>query len=103
MVDAYLPLLQKRPPDALRAQVMTSVPTEGEVRWWLEIELGRVFPEADNLVDEMNLDVTFRDVTFETLNEPGFRDKIQSAFPMVDWDKPFDEFLAAKETGTANA
>jgi hypothetical protein len=36
-------------------------------------------------------------VTYETLNEPGFEDGLKKAFPLIDWDKPFDEFTAAKE------
>jgi hypothetical protein len=41
-------------------------------------------------------------VTFETLNEAGFREKIQGACPMVNKDKPFEEFIAAKEKGTSD-
>lgn len=102
VVDAYLPLLQKRPPDALLGQIMRPEPTVGDLRKWLDAELKGVFPTADDLVDEMALDVTYRDVTFETLNETGFRERIQNAFPMVDWDKPFEEFIAAKEKGTSD-
>jgi hypothetical protein len=102
VVEAYLPLLQKRPPDALLGQIMRPKPTVGDLRQWLDAELKGVFPTAGDLVDEMALDVTFRDVTFETLNETGFREKIQDAFPMVDWDKPFEEFIAAKEKGTSD-
>jgi hypothetical protein len=102
VIEAYLPLLQKRPPNAILGQIMRSQPTEGDLRQWLDTELQVVFPTANELVSEMALDVTFRDVTFETLNEEGFGKKIQDAFPQVDWDKPFEEFIAAKEKGTSN-
>lgn len=102
VIEAYLPLLQKRPPDALLGQIMRSPPTDDDLRQWLETELQVVFPTANDLVDEMALDVTFRDVTFETLNEKGFRERIQDAFPKVNWDKPFEEFIAAKEKGASD-
>jgi hypothetical protein len=44
----------------------------------------------------MKLDVQFRDVTYETLVEEGFGEKLRDAFPRVEWDKPFSEFDAAK-------
>jgi hypothetical protein len=44
----------------------------------------------------MGLSVHFRDVTYETLNNKDFREALRRAFPYVNWDKPFDEFDAAK-------
>jgi hypothetical protein len=43
----------------------------------------------------MTLDVQFRDVTYETLQEDGFAEHLREAYPQVDWDKPFTEFDAA--------
>jgi hypothetical protein len=48
-------------------------------------------------MSDMSLDVQFRDVTYETLNQPGFGEKLREAFPLVNWDKPFEEFDAARE------
>ena len=58
--------------------------------------MGNVFPKAEHLITEMTLDVQFRDVTYETLNEEGFCKKLKQAYPHVDWEKPFNEFDAAK-------
>jgi len=51
----------------------------------------------------MKLDVQFRDVTYETLNEEGFGEKLRDAYPQVEWDKPFNEFDAAKARGSSEA
>jgi len=45
----------------------------------------------------MRLDVQFRDVTYETLCEDGFFGALKKAYPLVPWEKPFNEFNAAKE------
>ena len=49
----------------------------------------------------MTLDVQFRDVTYETLTEKGFAERLMAAYPHVHWDKPFSEFEAAKERDSA--
>jgi hypothetical protein len=43
----------------------------------------------------MELEQTYKDVTFETLNKPDFMDRLREAFPAVDWDKAYNEFKAA--------
>jgi hypothetical protein len=45
----------------------------------------------------MELQVQFRDVTYETLNEDGFVESLRKAYPYVDWDKPYEQFQAARE------
>jgi hypothetical protein len=47
----------------------------------------------------MALDVHFRDVTRETLTEPGFAKTLQKAYPLVDWEKLLAEFDAARARG----
>ena len=46
---------------------------------------------------QMQLDIRYKDVTFETLNREDFLDAIKEAFPHVDWDKAYKEFRAAGE------
>ncbi len=41
-----------------------------------------------------SVDVRFKDVTYETLNEEGFLDALRAAYPQIDWNRPFDEFMA---------
>jgi len=46
----------------------------------------------------MELELTYKDVTFETLNEPGFLVRVSDAFPATDWDRAYEEYRAAGET-----
>lgn len=107
LLEYYQPFIVANPPDALRGQLVTAEAVSDEqAREWLDRQLDSVFPSPESLVSEMMLDVQFRDVTFETLNEDGFYAKLKKAYPSVDWDKPFDEFNAAKEkdeSGSSNA
>jgi hypothetical protein len=45
----------------------------------------------------MKLDVRYKDVTFETLNRDDFLESVKNAFPHVDWDKAYAEFIAVGE------
>lgn len=97
VVDYYLPLFEKEPPEALVGQLLYSTPTQEDIRLWLRQQLDREFPKTAELISDMRLDVQFRDVTYETLCEDGFFDALREAFPLVPWDKPFEEFTAAQE------
>jgi len=94
IVDYYLPIVQKSPPDGLLGQSLNS---EDEIRSWIESELKGLFPTADLLVGEMKLDEQYKDVTYETLSGDGFIALIENAFPNVDWEKAYSEFKAAAE------
>lgn len=100
VVDYYLPLAQHGPPDSLVGQSLSGSITEADVRRWLTRRLATAFPQAEQLIQKMTLEVTFKDVTFETLNRPDFLESVRAAFPDVDWDKAYDEFRAAGETGS---
>ena len=98
IIDYYMPIVEKKPPDVLLGQLI-SHPTADEIHRWLEQELQRVFPKADALINEMKLEERYKDVTFETLNRDDFIDSLKQAFPLIDWDKAYKEFKAAAETG----
>ena len=95
IVDYYAPIVVENPPDAMRGQFLKF--EEAEARVWLDRELKRVFPKAETLIQKMQLDVHYKDVTFETLNRDDFVKAIKKAFPHVDWDKAYSEFRAAGE------
>lgn len=98
--DYYVPQVVANPPDALLGQALSGKPSEDQARQWFDAQLAAVFPDATSLVREMKLEVTFKDVTFETLNREDFLGSVKAAFPTVDWDKAYEEFRAAAESGT---
>lgn len=97
VVDYYLPIARKTPPDALIGQSLLGKPTDDDSRYWLEEELNKVFPTADELVGNMMLEVRFKDVTFESLNHPDFFKAVKEAYPRVNWQKAYNDFKAAGE------
>jgi hypothetical protein len=98
VVDHYLPIAKARPPDALIGQSLLGKPSEDDIHTWLERELNKVIPKAEELASKMVLEVHFKDVTFETLNHPDFFEAVKAAYPRVNWDKAYSEFKAAGET-----
>ncbi len=76
---------------------MSGKPTDEDIHRWLAGELKAVFPKATDLIKKMELDVHYKDVTYETLTSPGFFESLKTAFDWPDWDKAYDEFKAAGE------
>jgi len=50
----------------------------------------------------MKLEDRYKDVTFETLNQPDFLNTVKQAFPLLDWDRAYSEFKAAGEANKRN-
>jgi hypothetical protein len=97
IVEYYLPRVVANPPDSMLGQLLRSQIIEDDARDWLKNELGGVFPRAEGLIQKMQLDVRYKDVTFETLNREDFLVSVKAAFPTIDWEKAYDEFRAAGE------
>ncbi len=87
----------ENPPDAFSGQLLTDAPTEDDARKWLNRQLDGVFPTAEQLIKRIELDQTYKDVTFETLNREDFLPLIRDAFPDVNWERAYEEFRAAGE------
>jgi len=97
IIEAFWRGVIDNPPDGLVGQITTHKPDEKIARAWLEDKLDTCFPRAEQIVSEMRLECQFSDVTYETLNQEGFVDALKKAYSFVDWDKPYNEFKAAKE------
>lgn len=95
VVEYYLPLARANPPDGLVGSLLKF--TDDDIKAWIESELDAVFPRASKLIKGMTLEARYKDVTFETLNQRDFLDLVKDAFPRIDWDKPFHDFMAAGE------
>jgi len=98
VVAYYLPLVKANPPDAVIGGSIIQPPPDEVFEKWLNRHLEGAFPKAEALVQEMTLDVRYKDVTFETLNQPDFLASVKKAFPDENWDKVYNEFRAAGET-----
>jgi hypothetical protein len=97
IVDYYTARVIESRPDVLLGQSLNGEISVEAAKRWLNWELDRVFPKADELIQGMKLDERYKDVTFETLNRDDFLESVKDAFPTVDWDKAYEEFRAAGE------
>jgi GTPase SAR1 family protein len=61
IVDYFVPRVVASPPDAMRGQFLKC--EEVDARAWLDSELDRVFPKAETLIQKMQLEVRYKDVT----------------------------------------
>jgi hypothetical protein len=98
LVEGLLPAVKKSTPLALQAQI-SGKPTAEVLRRYLDDELTRVFPSAQSLIGEMKLECVPKAVTYETLSNQEFQERVRAAFPYENWDKPFREFEAAPTAG----
>ncbi len=96
VISYYIPLVMANPPDELRGGVLKM--TDEIAEKWLVTKLDTVFPKADDLITSMRLEVRYKDVTYESLNDEKFLGAVKAAFPFVDWDKAHQEFQAAGES-----
>jgi hypothetical protein len=103
VVKYYLPLAKANPPNAVIGGSMIQPPPDEVFEKWLNRRLENAFPTADALVEKMELEVRFKDVTFETLNEQDFIESVKKAFPDQNWDKVYSEFRAAGEKRPSHA
>lgn len=95
IVSYFLPTIIENPPDALIG--IFGQPTDEQAQIWLENSLAKSFPDPEKLIKNIRLEVSYKDVTYETLNKEDFLDSIQKAYPELDWNKAYDEFIAAGE------
>ena len=95
VIDYYAPLIEKNPPEKLIG--IFGKPTKVDIHAWLDEQLTKGFPVVDKLINKIQLDVQFKDVTFSTLNQSDFLEQIKAAYPEVNWDKTYDEYKAAGE------
>ena len=98
IIEYYRHRVIQTPPDALLGSILHYPPTDDDADKWLNSELDNVFPKAEYLIQKMQLDVSYKDVTIETLSSQDFLAQIQLAFPRIDWDKAHKEFQAAGES-----
>lgn len=94
IIDYYKQHVIDSLPDKLIGQLSSEF-IEQDAVCWLNSQLDSVFPKAETLIQDMKLEESYKDVTFETLNRSDFLSSIKKAYPMNDWEKTFKDFIAA--------
>ena len=97
IVSYYLEKVTKNPPETLIAETLTDISSDIAKNWIMSELDKNDFPKPENLIKKMSLSTTYKDITFETLNNDQFIKDIKKAYSNVDWDKLYEEFKAAKE------
>lgn len=99
LTEALLPGLLERPPARLAKHALSATLTERELRHVLHEELVRAFDAADGFY-QPQVKVVFKDLTYETIKDKNFREKLKAAFPTLGdqgVEALFDEHDAARE------
>ena len=97
ILDHFVPMLKANPPYEMTSCLPISY-KEKDIKLWVKREIFGTLPKADELCQKMKLEVVYKDITFETLNDKDFISKIKKEFPYHDWDeKLYAESLAAEE------
>lgn len=96
LIAALLPAILKKPPMDLASQIMGETPSDEQARIWLDGKLTNIFPTAENLINEMRLELIYKGVTYEILCEKSFQDKVQEQYNLLAWDRLFNEFEAIR-------
>ena len=97
LVSAFWQAVQESPPDDLLAQLTSDKPSKDEAKSYLAHLLDAAFPPVDKLCEGMKIQLVPKDLTWETLNEPGFVDWLGKQYPANSGlKKPFEEFRAVR-------
>ncbi|MDZ7721632.1 MAG: hypothetical protein U5R06_02100 [candidate division KSB1 bacterium] len=97
IINYYAPIIMNDPPAAFKVQIIQEINLE-TAKKYVSTVLEKTFPKADSLISDMKLQVQYRDVTYETLNQNKFAKALQKAYPIINWEKPFNEFQALPQT-----
>ncbi len=98
LVKAFWRDIARTPPQDLIDQLGTNKPSSDEAKDYLRHVLDAAFPKAEEVVEGMRVVRVVKDVTWNTLNEPGFIEWLKQQFPLrKDLQQPFELYRAARE------
>jgi hypothetical protein len=98
LIKLLIPAIKENPPDDLSCQIQGEKATEEQVEKYLELKLDGIFPSSKDITKEMSLDCIIKAVTYETISNKDFQNKIKAAYPLINWDEMFEEYDAARES-----
>lgn len=90
----YLPIVKSKTPIVVITRYKED-PSDDDCMEWILGELDSVFPLAADLIKDISLDISYKDITFETLRQPEFLQKIKEVYPYESWNKAHEEYVAA--------
>lgn len=71
------------------------LPISADQVYWLTFDdLINAFGDPSKRIEKMNVETIFKDVTYEMLNDPAFREDVAGYFPEL---QPLEEYSAARE------
>lgn len=94
LVNGLLPAVKQKPPNQYTKLYGPEI-ADDRLRIMLTEDIRKAFGEADSLVEEMKVSLVFKDLTYESLSDPGFLEVAHKAIPGID--ALHEEFDAAKE------
>jgi len=93
LVQSLLPAVLQNPPQRWRSQIGSN-PSKNSIEAMLDSDLKKSFGSAEKLIQKMEVQVIFKAITYEMLNDPKFVQAIHKAIPTLQITH--DEFEAAR-------
>ncbi|RJP35129.1 MAG: hypothetical protein C4527_01110 [Candidatus Omnitrophota bacterium] len=93
LVEALLPAVLQRPPDEYKKFFGVDIP-KNDIKEFLARDIKDAFGKSEDLVQNMNVKVIFKNLTYESLKDEKFLEIARESMPNVDIFH--DEYDAAK-------
>lgn len=98
LIATFHSRIKANPPRQLLNQIGGGPPTDTQIEQYLAGILDRAFPSQRSILDHMQLDVLYKDITYEMLNEVDFQKIVREKFPLIEWDSLYREEDAVKKS-----
>lgn len=91
-----IPVIMKNPPDDLKGIIITNKPSKRDATEYIDEEISKFIPSAEELITKMELQCDFKDITYEMLNDTQFIESIKSQFKIKALDKLYESYSAVR-------
>lgn len=91
-----VPVIMKNPPDDLKGIIVTNKPSKKVATEYIDYEISKFLPNAEELITKMELQCDFKDITYEMLNDSQFIESIKSQFKIKALDKLYESYSAVR-------
>jgi len=95
LINILSPIVKENPPEDLKNFTLDI--TDEVLQKYLNEKLDKIIPDVEDFVSDMAIKYQFKDVTYETLHDKEFIEKLKKALPYTDFPEiPINEYTAAK-------